>query len=394
MWTLNYCNVRASGLRILYAFCSHSYKREFKPCAQRLRDSNHPFQCNYTHTTSKPPWRVLFFGSDDFAVESLKLLHASSIESKERVVDTLEVVTLSDSAPVWGYAHKHQLKVHDWPNVDVDGRFDVAVVVSFGCLLKEKLIKQFPHGILNVHPSLLPRWRGPAPVFHTVLQGDTLTGVSIMQIRPLRFDVGPLLQQQVCEVPAHCTADELGQTLAAMGARMLMDTLENLPERISERKEQAKEGATFAPKISVSMSWLVWEDQTCDQIDRLYRAIGSRIPLRTLWMGKTVKLLDFVGQCNISLSGFQSSVPGSICFQKESNSLAVRCKDGWVGFRTVKLKKRLSAADFYNGYLHQSLLRRSPDTADCVFQSVRDRDTGALNSPHTDSYLLGKTSAH
>lgn len=389
MWT--YCVGRASGLRILYASCSHSYKSEFKLCTKGLYYKSHLSQYS-THTASKAPWRVLFFGSDDFAVESLKLLHASSLESKKKIVDTLEVVTLSDSAPVWRYAQNHQLKVHDWPNVNVHGRFDVGVVVSFGCLLKEKLINQLPHGILNVHPSLLPRWRGPAPVFHTILQGDTVTGVSIMQIRPLRFDVGPILQQELYEVPPNCTADELGQKLAAMGARMLMDTLKNLPERISQRKEQSKEGATFAPKISVSMGWLVWEDQTCVQIDRLYRAIGSRIPLRTLWVGKTVKLMDFVGKCNVSLSGVQSSAPGTVCFLKETDTLAVRCKDGWVGFRTVKLKKCLSATDFYNGYLHQGILRKTTPTTHSRFQSVRPADTGSRKSHTTDSYLMSNTS--
>lgn len=76
-------------------------------------------------------------------MQILRLL-SFSLESNEKVVDTLEVVTLSDSAPVWRYAQNHQLKVHHWPNVDAHGRFDVGVVVSFGCLLKEKLINQLP----------------------------------------------------------------------------------------------------------------------------------------------------------------------------------------------------------------------------------------------------------
>lgn len=114
-------------------------------------------------------------------------------------------------------------------------------------------------------------------------------------------------------------------------------------------------GSTSAPKITVSMSWVVWEEQTCDQISRLYRAIGSRVPLRTTWMGRTIKLLDFVGKCNISLCDpRRNPVPGSVHYQKESDTLAVCCKDGWVGFKTVVLKKRLTAADFYNGYLHQT----------------------------------------
>lgn len=101
-------------------------------------------------------------------------------------------------------------------------------------------------GILNVHPSLLPRWRGPAPIFHTILHCDTVTGVTIMQIRPhrytkkssvflpvglqtvlfnisslLRFDVGPIVNQELHQVPEKCTADELGAALATKGAHLV-----------------------------------------------------------------------------------------------------------------------------------------------------------------------------
>ncbi|XP_025754125.1 methionyl-tRNA formyltransferase, mitochondrial isoform X1 [Oreochromis niloticus] len=311
--------------------------------------------CRVLSSTSKPKWRLLFFGTDHFAVESLKLL-TSCRSTSEGIVETLEVVTLAGDVPVKRFAQENHLPLHSWPPDDVNGRFDVGVVVSFGCLLPERLIRKFPYGILNVHPSLLPRWRGPAPVFHTILHGDSVTGVSIIQIRPHRFDVGPILNQQLYQVPENCTADELGGTLATMGAHLLIKTLMSLSERMENQREQGQTGATFAaPKIKTSMSWIVWEEQTCDQIDRLYRAVGSRIPLRTMWMGRTIKLLDFTGKCHVSLSDQRRNpIPGSVSFQKDSNTLAVCCKDGWVGFRSVLLKKRLTAADFYNGYLHRT----------------------------------------
>ncbi|XP_056134413.1 methionyl-tRNA formyltransferase, mitochondrial [Lampris incognitus] len=323
-------------------------------------------------STPGPPWRVLFFGTDHFAVESLKRL-TSARSSSERIVESLEVVSLSSDTQVKKFADQNQLPVHPWPPGDVYGRFDVGVVVSFGCLLRESLINQLPHGILNVHPSLLPRWRGPAPIFHTILHGDTVTGVTIMQIHPRRFDVGPILHQTVYQVPENCTADQLGATLATEGAQLLIETLKTLPERIANRREQGETGATLAPKIRSSLSWIVWEEQTCDQISRLYRAIGSRIPLRTIWMGKTIKLMDFVGNCQVSISGHGSApIPGSVRYLRERNTLAVCCKDGWVGFKAVVLKKRLSAADFYNGYLHQSRTKKpSHQNQECRFLSNR-----------------------
>ncbi|KAL4613258.1 methionyl-tRNA formyltransferase, mitochondrial [Arapaima gigas] len=320
-----------------------------------------------------PPWRILFFGTDHFAEESLNFLHSSRQKSSERIVELLEVVTLPKDIPVRRFALQNNIYVHNWPNVNSHNRFDVGVVVSFGCLLKEDLIRQFPYGILNVHPSLLPRWRGPAPIFHTVLHGDTISGVTIMQIRPKRFDVGPILNQCLYQIPENSTADQLGQTLGNMGGQLLIETLKTLPERIANRREQSKYGVTFAPKINTAMSWIQWEAQTCDEIGRLFRAIGSRIPLRTIWKGEPIKLLDFAGKSNVSLSDQErKSIPGSIYYQKEIDTLLVRCKDGWVGFKAVMLKKRLSASDFYNGYLHSFFLKKfSQQQQECLFESKK-----------------------
>ncbi|XP_056605399.1 methionyl-tRNA formyltransferase, mitochondrial isoform X1 [Triplophysa dalaica] len=346
-------------------------------------------------SASKPPWRILFFGSDEFAVESLKRLHASRDDTKAgyKCIDSIEVVTLTGDAPVRKYAEQHRLPLHQWPDVDLSSGFDVGVVVSFGCLIKENLINKMAYGILNVHPSLLPRWRGPAPIFHTILHGDSVTGVTVMQIRPKRFDVGPILHQELCKVPKNCTADELGATLAVVGARLLMDTLAHLPERIANQKEQSKEGATFAPKISPRMAWIIWEDYSCDHIDRLFHAIGSRFPLKTMWMGNPVKLLDFIGKCNVMFPAapYLTAVPGSVLYQKESSALLVRCKDGWVGFRSVKFKKKLSAADFFNGYLHQSVLKKSPSLDTCLFQSYKER-TNLPGGQDNSMLLQNKTS--
>ncbi|XP_077376481.1 methionyl-tRNA formyltransferase, mitochondrial isoform X5 [Festucalex cinctus] len=342
--------------------------------------------------SSGPPWRLLFFGSDHFAVETLKALAAESglLCSSSRAggaVSSLEVATLSADVPVAELARREGLPLHRWPLGDVGGRFDVGVVISFGCLLHQSLIEKFPYGILNVHPSLLPRWRGPAPIFHTVLNGDAVTAVTIMQIRPHRFDVGPILNQSVHAVPEGSTADELADVLAAEAAPLLVDTLRNLPQKMADKREQSPTGATYAPKINASMSWIVWEEQTCRQIECLYRAIGSRIPLRSTWMGRTIRLVGFAGTCHISFA--DASVersPGSVSFRKESNTLAVRCKDGWVSFKAVIVKKRLTAADFYNGYLHRTA--RSHGAA-AAFVSPRRAPTGETPRCHAHKCTTG-----
>ncbi|XP_048886574.1 methionyl-tRNA formyltransferase, mitochondrial [Brienomyrus brachyistius] len=388
--------VCAEGI-VYRGLCGHRYadkRRSVRlwvggPFTHQIHAVHNSVPFSQTHVVTSPPWRVLFFGTDSFAEESLKHLFASSCcrqKAGSAVVKLLEVVTLPKDLPVRRFALQNQLRVHDWPNVNVQDRFDVGVVVSFGCLLREDLICQFPYGILNIHPSLLPRWRGPAPVFHTVLHGDSVSGVTVMQIRPKRFDVGPILNQCIYPVPENATAEELGETLATMGAKLLIDTLQNLPECVANRREQPSNGVTSAPKISTSMSWIVWEEHTCDQIDRLFRAIGSRIPLRTLWMGEPIKLLDFVGKFHTSLSGAEAETPGTVRYDRESDSLLVSCKDGRVAFRAVMLKKRLSALDFYNGYLHPFFLKKLPrQQKKCVFGSYKTKES---DTP------LGREAAH
>ncbi|XP_042543656.1 methionyl-tRNA formyltransferase, mitochondrial isoform X2 [Dipodomys spectabilis] len=316
----------------------------------------------------KPPWRVLFFGTDQFARETLRALHAARENKEEELIEKLEVVTVPSPSlkglPVKQYAVESQLQVHEWPHVG-SGDFDVGVVASFGRLLSETLILKFPYGVLNVHPSCLPRWRGPAPIIHTVLHGDTVTGVTIMQIRPKRFDVGPILKQETVPVPPKTTSKELEVLLSRLGASMLISVLKNLPENLSNGRQQPTEGVTYAPKISTATSCIKWEEQTSEQILRLYRAIGNITPLQTLWMKKTIKLLDLVEVNN-------SVLKGSVVYHKRSQVLLVYCKDGWIGVRSVMLKKALTAADFHNGYLHQWHQKGSPAEArQCRFHTLR-----------------------
>ncbi|NXU93506.1 FMT protein, partial [Xiphorhynchus elegans] len=179
----------------------------------------------------------------------LHLLVARREPSEEPLVSRLEVVTLPArppaELPVRSCARELRLPLHEWPHTGPVGHFDVGVVASFGRLLSEDLILQFPYGVLNVHPSCLPRWRGPAPIVHTVLHGDKVTGVTIMEIRPKKFDVGPIIKQEEVAVPPCCTAQELEGMLAKMGANMLLAVLKNLPESLKNKKEQPKEGVTF-----------------------------------------------------------------------------------------------------------------------------------------------------
>lgn len=131
----------------------------------------------------KGPWSVLFFGSDDFSVESLKRLHE---EYKSKTLCRLEVVTTMKKRKneVAIYATKNQIAINEWPVTFNIMNFHIGIVVSFGHLIPEHIINSFPFGMLNVHGSLLPRWRGASPIAYSIMNGETHTGVTIMNVLP------------------------------------------------------------------------------------------------------------------------------------------------------------------------------------------------------------------
>uniref|UniRef100_A0A2K5DW67 Mitochondrial methionyl-tRNA formyltransferase n=1 Tax=Aotus nancymaae TaxID=37293 RepID=A0A2K5DW67_AOTNA len=271
----------------------------------------------------KPPWRVLFFGTDQFAREALRFLHAARENKEEELIDKLEVVTMPSPSPkglpVKQYAVQSQLPVYEWPDVG-SGEYDVGVVASFGQLL-----------------ILFVRKCGIA----------TLVFIN-------GFDVGPILKQETVPVPPKSTAKELEAVLSRLGANMLISVLKNLPESLNNGRQQPTEGATYGSLLLPP----------------------AGIPLQTLWMANTIKLLDLV-EVNSSILAdpelmAQALVPGSVIYHKQSQILLVYCKGGWIGVRSVMLKKTLTATDFYNGYLHPWYQKNSQaPPCQCRFQTLR-----------------------
>lgn len=136
--------------------------------------------------TSRLP-KVLFFGTDNFSLPSLKKLHQNNLD--------LTVVTSFKSPAncVRSYAEAQKLSIYRWPiSVEQCADFELGVVVSFGHMIPLHIINALPRGIINVHASLLPRWRGAAPIMYAIMEGDTKTGISIMKIEPHQFDIGPV----------------------------------------------------------------------------------------------------------------------------------------------------------------------------------------------------------
>ncbi|WP_129139247.1 methionyl-tRNA formyltransferase [Modicisalibacter coralii] len=204
--------------------------------------------------------RVVFAGTPDFAAESLRALLASRH-------DVIAVYTQPDRpagrgrkltpSPVKALALEHDLPVHQPATLKADDaqrelaayRPDVMVVVAYGLLLPQAVLDIPRLGCLNVHASLLPRWRGAAPIQRAIEAGDTESGVAIMQM-DAGLDTGDVLLERRTPITATTTGGELHDRLAALGGEALVATLEGLAGPGIEAVPQPAEGVTYAAKLS------------------------------------------------------------------------------------------------------------------------------------------------
>ncbi len=241
--------------------------------------------------------RIVFMGTPDFSVEVLEALHGAGHEivavysqpprragrgKKER------------PSPVQKCAEGLGLEVFTPLNFkdDLDRAAfaahgaDVAVVVAYGLILPQAVLDMPALGCLNIHASLLPRWRGAAPIQRAIMAGDAETGVCIMQMEA-GLDTGPVIACRATAISAEDTAASLHDRLAGMGADLIVDVL---AENKFNAKPQPDTGVTYAAKIDKSEAKVDWS-QPAEVVDRLIRGIS---PFPGAWCemkGERVKLL-------------------------------------------------------------------------------------------------------
>lgn len=244
--------------------------------------------------------RVVFFGTPEFAVPSLEALVGEGF-------DVLAAVTQPDKAqgrsrsqlvppPVKVAAVAEDIPVLQ-PARPTEAAFieqirslapDVGVVVAYGHILKPALLALPRHGMVNVHPSLLPELRGAAPVEWAIIQGLERTGVTIMQMEE-GMDSGPILHQLPHHIDADVTGGELSEHLAEMGAQALVEALALLEQGGVKPRPQDHARASYAPKLSRQAARIHW-DRPADQIARLIRGLDPRPGAWAELDGREIKL--------------------------------------------------------------------------------------------------------
>lgn len=251
----------------------------------------------------------------------------------------------------------------------------MGVVASFGHLIPDKVINLCRAGFLNVHGSLLPRYRGASPIQQAILNGDPVSGVTIMKIRPEAFDIGDIILQQ--EIPMHSTAttQEMLPIFAQVGTELLIRCIKDLRTHLDQARSQPSEGVSYARKLKKSFGLLDFTTMTSRDVDRRCRALKGQFDVYAFWQptGIQVNFHDLhdademrkipvtkLVHKSIPIMADKDPPPGYVFYLKTQKLLAIKCKSDpeygeWVGFQNVHPKEHrtMSALDFRNGYLNK-----------------------------------------
>lgn len=299
---------------------------------------------------------IVFMGTPDFAVCSLNALlrHGHNVSC---------VVTQPDRprgrgrkmlpSPVKGCALEADMEVLQ-PSRASDGRFcdlireknpDIIIVVAFGQILKKELLEIPKWGVLNIHASLLPFYRGAAPIQWAVINNEKKTGLSAMKMDE-GMDTGPVLIQQEVPIGKDDTAGDLHDRLAALSGDFLLRTLEGISTGVLNESAQDDEKATYAPKIDRSMALIDWE-RPAEEISALIRGLDPWPGAYTMVAGKQLKLFS------PELPEHQTGClcPGTVTGAPDG-CLEIGAGSGNIRVRELQLsgKKRLPAGDFMRGF--------------------------------------------
>ena len=298
--------------------------------------------------------RVVFFGTPEFAVPSLEALLGEGF-------DVLAVVTQPDRPrgrsrsqleppPVKLSAQAEDIPVLQ-PERPTEPAFvarlrelapDVGVVVAYGHILKPELLAIPKHGMVNLHPSLLPELRGAAPIEWAIINGLTKTGVTIIQL-DAGMDSGPILHQIPEDLPADITAGELATHLAEVGAEALVEALALLEQRAIRPRPQDSSRATYAPKLTRETARLDWS-APAERVARLVRGLDPKPGAWTELDGAAVKLFGA-----LAVEEKDSGTPGEVL--RANGGLVVATGQGAVAVTEVQPegKTRMPAAEWVRG---------------------------------------------
>ena len=223
---------------------------------------------------------------------------------------------------------------------------DLLVVVAYGLLLPPSVLTLPPLGCLNIHASLLPRWRGAAPIQRAVLAGDRESGVTIMQM-DAGLDTGAVLAQRRVPLDDRADARQLHASLAELGAALLLDTLEAVAAGLAHAAPQPDRGVSYAAKIDKAEARIDWR-RSAEAISRQVRAFNAWPVAETRWQEQQLRIGEARAAANAGSA--PQAVPGQVLGLFD-DALRVACGEGVLAVTRLQLagRRMLTAAEFVSG---------------------------------------------
>ena len=302
-------------------------------------------------------------GTPDFAEESLKSL-------VEANYDVIGVVTNPDkpkgrgmkmvASPVKEYAEEKGLKIYQPEKVRKNVEFieeiknlnpDVICVVAYGKILPKEILEIPRLGCINVHGSLLPKYRGAAPIQWAVLNGDKITGITTMYMDE-GMDTGDMILKQEVEIGENETTGELWDRLSKIGGELLVKTLKEIEKGTAPREKQGND-FTIAPMLSKEMAKIDWNKKAAQEIKNLVRGLNPIMGAYTFLNGKKIKFwkVDLAKEDEIMVENLDFLGNGVVLLSDSKDGLYIKAKDGIIKVLEIQGEnaKRMSIQDYLRG---------------------------------------------
>ena len=301
--------------------------------------------------------KIVFMGTPDFAKESLEAVYNAGY-------NILGVVTNPDRpkgrgmkmipSPVKEYAMSKDLKIYQPEKVRKNEEFieeikilkpDVICVVAYGKILPQEILDIPKLGCINVHGSLLPKYRGAAPIQWAVLNGDKKTGITTMYM-DIGMDTGDMILKEEVEIGENETTGELWNRLSKIGGKLLVETLKEIEEGTAPRIPQGDE-FSMAPMLDKEMSKIDWDNKTVKEIKNRVRGLNPIMGTYSYLNGKKIKFwkVDVDEQID------SNAKPGTVIKSNSKDGLYIKAKDGIIKVLEIQGEnaKKMNIQDFLRG---------------------------------------------
>lgn len=297
--------------------------------------------------------KVIFLGTPDFGVPALsKIMQRHKVLACVCQPDKVGARFKVEYGPVKKFALSHGIPLYQFEKISRDGvetltalSPDIMVTAAYGQILSQQIIDIAPHGIINIHGSLLPKLRGAAPIQYAVLSGLKTTGITILNtVR--KVDAGEIILQKSLEIGPYETNGELFDRMAELGAEAVVEALDLIENGKAVYTPQVEEEATFSSKITAEQEKVDWS-KSASEIINLVRALNPQPSAWTLWQGKRLKLHS-LRLCDAEYEGAAGQV-----VEVGKKRLAIMCGDGKAVYVTelqAENSKKTDVSSFLCGH--------------------------------------------